>query len=377
MDSLPQELVDAIIDNLPRSSLLSSSLVAKRWRTRSHRRAFGLIRFRSEYEVDRWHSDIQGGQNRILSYVRSVQFRRITSWNEPTLPGRVLKGFPLLTALVVYGSMIPDELLGQISRGEFGRGITALYALFPLCTLSVIMHLILSFPDLKELMVSLNELEPGQPSLTSSTTPKTRLLDWLELWRYTSGVSEALIQSQFTSKHLCLGCNDSNVHQLLALSSGTLVGPQLEGVRFSQVPNCRSNNNDLVDSRTRTPIDATINLPSFPTLTSLYIRICEGEPTRWLMSVLSFITSAPVLRTTQIQHGNYTEYNFHPYTWDGMDRWLAQVAEHTTVEGGPMVKLRHWSFDVSLGEALLPKFRKAGGTVKTDPSKWVSRNLEL
>ena len=85
----------------------------------------------------------------------------------------------------------------------------------------------------------------------------------------------------------------------------------------------------------------------------------------------------PTLRTTQIQHGNYSEYNFHPDTWGGMDRWLAQVAEHTTVEGGPTVKLRHWSFDVSLGEALLPKFRKAGGTVKTDPSKWVSRNLEL
>ena len=47
------------------------------------------------------------------------------AWNEPTLPGRVLKGFPSLTTLLIYESMIPDELLGQISRGEFGRGITA------------------------------------------------------------------------------------------------------------------------------------------------------------------------------------------------------------------------------------------------------------
>lgn len=166
------------------------------------------------------------------------------AWNEPTLPGRVLKGFPSLTTLLIYEFMIPDELLGQISRGEFGRGIAAVHIWYPRCALSMIMSVILSLPDLKHLSVSLKEMALGQPSSMSSVAPR-RLLDWLELWQHTSGVSEALVQSQFTSEYLCSGCNDSNAHRIIVLSSRTLVGLVLEGVQFSQVRNCRSRDDDI------------------------------------------------------------------------------------------------------------------------------------
>ena len=53
MDSIPQELVDAIIDNVSQSSLPSCSLVAKRWLRKSQRRILGAISFSSEGEVKR------------------------------------------------------------------------------------------------------------------------------------------------------------------------------------------------------------------------------------------------------------------------------------------------------------------------------------
>ena len=249
IESLPQETIDAIIDNLPRYSLPSSSLVARQWRTRSQQRILASITFRSQCEVGRWHSDVQGGQNKILSYVRSVQFRCINSWNDPALPGRVLKGFPSLTTLEVYGTVIPDELLDQTSRGEFGRTINNLQIRFPRCALSAIISMILSFPELKELTVSLEKTALEQPVSTSSVTQKRGSLDWLGLWGHTGGISEALIQLQFTSRHLCLGSNNSNAHRLLALSSETLVGLWLEGVWILWVSNCRSVDNDLCRPR--------------------------------------------------------------------------------------------------------------------------------
>ena len=366
MDSLPQELVDAIIDNLPRSSLRSSSLVAERWRTRSQQRAFGFMRFLSEYEVDRWHSDIQGERSKILSYVHTVQFRSISSWwNEPALPGRVLKGFPSLTTLMIHASVIPDELPGQISRGEFGRGITTLYILYPFCLLSVTVSLILSLPDLKELAVSLNH--QGGVSSASSVTPKT--LERLELRQHTSGVSEVLIRSQFKSKYLCLGSNDSNAQRLFALSAETLVGLRLDGVWICGFLTAKAMIAIFADHRTRSPIHALISPPSFPSLTSLWISVFEGEPTHWLTSTLSSITSTPTLGVVEIQYASDKVYNLRSDKWDDVDGWLARVTQRTTVKGGPVVALRRWSFGVSLGEALLPRFRKAGGIVKIDPRR--------
>ena len=230
MDSLPQELVEAIVDILPRSSLPSTSLIARRWRMRSQQRLFDSITFSACNRVDHWHSDIQRGNSRIPSYVHSARFRFISSWNDPTLFGRVLKGLCSLKALSVHRSPIPDQLIGHISRGEFGRGITALYLRHPNCGLSTITSIIFSLPSLKKLTVVFNGMGSSQPLSTPSVEPQKRLLDLLELGDDANGVVEALIQYRLASRCICLHNAISSVHRLLAISSETLVALMFGGV---------------------------------------------------------------------------------------------------------------------------------------------------
>ena len=230
MDSLPQEIIDEIIDNLPRRSLHSSSLVARRWRTRSQQHIFDSIAFSSQGKVDRWYSDVQRGGNRVVSYVRSAKFRGIVSWNEPALFGLVLKGLCSLETLHVHGCAIPDKLPGQILCGEFGRGILNLSLRLPRCSgFSTAASMILSLPDLKKLSVTFNKKPPIQP-LSTPIAPQRRSLDLLELYLYSNEVAEALIQARLTSRCICLGGAISSVHRLLATSSETLIALMLDGV---------------------------------------------------------------------------------------------------------------------------------------------------
>lgn len=90
MDSLPQELIDVIIDNVPEPSLLSCSLVAKRWRRKSQQRAFDTISFSSETEVDRWCTYIPQDSDEISSYIRHVKIEEISFWAEPALFSRMV-----------------------------------------------------------------------------------------------------------------------------------------------------------------------------------------------------------------------------------------------------------------------------------------------
>ena len=231
MDSLPQELIEAIIDDLPRHTLRSSSLIASRWRTRSQQRILDSITFPSHDMVDRWYSDVQrGSDDRIVSYVGFAKFRGIDSWNEPTLFGRVLKGLCSLTTLEVNRCAISDELPGQILRGEFGRGITKLCLWIPDCNLSTIASMILSLPDLKKVTVTAASEKPSKQPLSTSIPPQRRSLDLLELYSYSNEVAEALIQARLTSRCICFGGAISSVHRLLATSSETLVALMLDGV---------------------------------------------------------------------------------------------------------------------------------------------------
>ena len=229
MDSFPNELIDAIIDNLPRSSLYSTSLVARRWRIRSQQRILDSITFSSRYKVDRWYSDIQRGTNRIASYVRSAEFHRIDSWSEPELCGRVLKGFRSLTTLNMYRCAVPDELLRQISRGECGRGITTLSIWFPGWELPRKTSLILSLPNLKRLTVQSDGTIPREQS-SAPITLQRRSLDMLELHSIANEFAETLIQAQLTSRYIRLGGAISSVYRFIAISSETLVSLMLKGL---------------------------------------------------------------------------------------------------------------------------------------------------
>jgi hypothetical protein len=229
MDSIPQELIDEIIDNVPQSSLPSCSLVAKRWRRPSQRRVLSTILFSSEDKVNRWCTDIPRDSEGISSYVRRVGIQDIFRWTEPALFGRMLETLNSLTELSLKETDIPDELPGHISHEEFGKGITTLYLRPTYCTLATMTSMILSLPDLKELSIVCDD-PPEEPFLADSVTPQREPLDSLELLGYVGGIGEALAKFRFISSRLSLDVDITGVEQLLMLSSETVVELELHGV---------------------------------------------------------------------------------------------------------------------------------------------------
>ena len=231
MDSLPQELVNEIIDNLPHSSLPSSSLISRRWQKRSQQLAFDCILFTSEDRVDGWRREIR---SEITSYVHSAIFQGIGSWGEPTLFRGILRNLSSLRALWTYETEIPGELPGHNPREEFGGGITTLALLSPRCTLSTIVSMSLSPPNLKKLIIANEGLTLKDPP---STYPiALRPLHTLALLEDVNEVAEVLAECRFTSRKLCLDIRKiqiTNIQRLLTLSSEIIVELKLKGVAFA------------------------------------------------------------------------------------------------------------------------------------------------
>ena len=220
MDSLPQEIIDKIIDNLPRSSLRSASLVAKRWRTRSQQRALDIIWFRSEDTMNRW-LDIQSSPGGISSYLPFVGFS-VIEWTDPTLFGRVLRNFSL-TTLAISGAGISDEMLEYMLYGELGR-ITTLHLRGLRCSLSTVMSTILAFPNLRDLFIVDPTIVPREgPSTRSFLSPKRPLDSLLVRGRGNGTVAEALTDYRFMSRRLTLDAQPQNIQKLLTFSSVTIV----------------------------------------------------------------------------------------------------------------------------------------------------------
>ena len=236
MDSIPQELIDAIIDNVPEFSLLSCSLVAKRWRRKSQQRAFDTTSFFSEGEVNRWCTDIPHNSDGISSYVRHLKIEGISSWAEPALLSRMLESLSSLTALSMDATEIPDELPDHISRGEFGNGITALCLRFPSDAFATMTSMIFSLPNLKELCVEHYQDILVGPLPTHPVTPQRGPLNSLELHGLWGGVGEALAESRLTFSRISSDVGITDITQLLLVSSETLVELKLYGVWFLRVP---------------------------------------------------------------------------------------------------------------------------------------------
>jgi len=230
MDSLPQELIDKIIGNISHSSLHSCSLVARRWRRGSQQRDFAYVTFSSEHDLILWCTRIPQDQGDIPSYVRSVQFESILSWCEPALFGRVLKEFTLLTELWIFDTVIPrpDQLPSSETFGEFGKAVDSLTLLSPRCTVTTITSLILSFPNLEELLFVGEALK--EPVAVLLHTLQRRPLVSLEIYGVESGVGVALAQCGLTSRKLSLTVYDAGLEQLLTLSSEVVVELELTGV---------------------------------------------------------------------------------------------------------------------------------------------------
>ena len=227
MDSLPQELVDTIIDNIPESDRISCSLVAKRWQHRSQKHAFENLKIHLMYEKDvkDWYTSFPQGS----PHVRFVKLLQIYVWNDPARFCRVLKGLTSLTTLEACATQIPGEFLDYISRGGFGKKITTLTFRWLYCTHTTLMSMILSSPSLKRLTVGggsiiLEDLLPIH-SITSHRGP----LELLDLHGNLDTVGKTLVESQFTSSHLSLDVATAHTEQLIVLSSRIVVELELHG----------------------------------------------------------------------------------------------------------------------------------------------------
>jgi len=230
MDSIPQELIDAIIDNVPQFSLPFCSLVAKRWRRKSQQHVLRTISLSSEGKVKRWCTDVPQDSGGISSYVRHVTIKEIYFWTEPALLSRFLGSLSSLTKLSMYRIKIPDEFPGHISRGEFGKGITTLDLCSPRCALATLTSMILSLSDLKEVRLEDCDATPEGPPPTYSVTPQRGPLDSLKLYGGVDNIGEALAKFRFTSRRLYSDVDITSLGQLLLLSSETVVKLKLYGV---------------------------------------------------------------------------------------------------------------------------------------------------
>ena len=120
---------------------------------------------------------------------------------------------------------------------------------------------------------------------------------------------------------------------------------------------------------TPTPL---MDLPSLPILTSIRVLLYIGVPSRCIVQVLSSISSTPALASIDVQCGHPEVGNIiYSEEWDGLDKWLERVAKHTAAEHSLEFAPRRWLFSESSWEALLPRFREAGGKIKIHPDGWI------
>ena len=107
-----------------------------------------------------------------------------------------------------------------------------------------------------------------------------------------------------------------------------------------------------------------IDLTQFPALTSL--KICtEGYAlTRYLIDVLSSISSAPALASITLDCGHWPNSGSD---LDHLDIWLTQMAKNATVKGGLVLTLALSQGGKLVPEMLFPKFGEVAKTIVIPP----------
>ena len=231
MDSLAQELLDAIIDHVPSPHAHSCSLVARRWRKRGQQRVFSDLKlvFSCEDDLIRWCRDIPQGPHGIPSYIRDVQFRGIVPWSDPTILGRVLERLSWMKILKFSGTMVPrDEVQRIASSGTFGRELTSLVFTSPFSAVPTLMPLISSSPNLRELTI---EYRPSWRTMPLATKHpwKRGPLQSLRLFGLLSEEMEYIARCGITFHKLDLDVGDRMIEKIVACSSETVEKLVLSG----------------------------------------------------------------------------------------------------------------------------------------------------
>ena len=233
MDSLAQELLDAIIDHVPSPHAHSCSLVARRWRKRGQQRVFSDLKlvFSCEEDVIRWCKDIPQDPDGIPSYVRDVQFRGIIPWSDPTILGRVLECLSRVKILKISQTeLLCGEVQSIVSSGTFGRELTSLVFTSPYSTVPSFMPLISSSPNLRELTIEYRRAWRIAPtSLAPEHIWKREPLQSLTLFRPSGEEMEYIVRCGITSHNLDLYLGDTMIEKVVACSSGIVEKLALRG----------------------------------------------------------------------------------------------------------------------------------------------------
>lgn len=234
MESLAQELLDAIIDHVPSPNARFCSLVARRWRKRSQQRHLRVLVFSCENDLARWCRNIPQDPDGIPSYVQDVLFRRIGRWSDPAILVRVLKCLSRVKILKFFETLVPcGEVQAIASSGAFGRELTSLVFIYPYSALSTLMPLISSPPNLRELRI--------QPSLPGTSMPlapehvhiwKREPLQSLLLWRFQGEEAEYIARCGITARKLDLSMGDEMMEKIIACSSEVVEELVLRGAWF-------------------------------------------------------------------------------------------------------------------------------------------------
>jgi len=375
MESLAQELLDAIIDDIPPLNVQPCSLVAKRWRKRSQQSYFRRLFFASESQVVRWHTNIPQDPNGIPSYPKQVLFRCIPSWDDPTLFNRVLKCFSRVKTLVILETAVTqDNPYNAVLPTEFGRGLTSLHLCSPLCTLPTLISLILSLPNLKELFINGGAKVESVVPIPPDAIWRREALELLELSNVPNDVMDSIARCGITSRGLSVSAGDVAMKRVLANSSETLVELILQGTRNPGFQNAQV---ILTSSPDAYPplgpsytVSPTPRLPPFPALTTIGVGTRSSYPSAHLTSILSCIRSAPALSSVNFSYQNMIEPAAEDIPtssrWIELDKWLARSAMNAKPEakGGLVVVLMPWQEDSSW--EYLPEFRRSGGELRVD-----------
>ena len=232
MESLAQELLEAIIDHVSPKHVRSCSLVARRWRKRCQQRFFREVAFTRELDMVRWYTKIPQDPNGIPSYALHLEFTNI-NYLRDIIIGSVLKCFSRVKILTFTGSWVPSgEVNDMVSSGVFGRELTSLILIDPLSKLPALMSLILSFPNLKELTIhnvrQAGPLASAFPGRTWQKEPLQSLqLSWLQ-----DDEIEFIVKYGITSRRVDLYVDRWMIEKMIACSSETMSELVLWGTRL-------------------------------------------------------------------------------------------------------------------------------------------------
>lgn len=232
MDSLAQELIDEIINHIPREDMPASSLVARRWKRRSQQRNFEFVLFEFK-DLTPWEINIPQDPKGIPSYVHHVRFENFPSYVEPGHLSRVLKNFTSMISLTIDTHLPPPaELAVPVSLGEFGKGITCLTLFYVQDSFAAITSLIFSLPELKELIISNVDFQPDQPPRVVPDTPQRAPLDLFMVHGVEHESYIFLARWNLASRGLSLDLSDEGMRLLVKISSEAMVALTLTGMQL-------------------------------------------------------------------------------------------------------------------------------------------------